>query len=88
MMHEAHRIEATIAARFLVGRDCHGTWVVRDRLGRVGGLFANESAALHFAAEEAGHDPRQVRRIPEGTLPDLHADFAKTSRRGPIPVDK
>ena len=31
--------------RFTVGRDPHGGWVVEDRLGRVGGLFASEEAA-------------------------------------------
>ncbi|SIR24801.1 hypothetical protein SAMN05880582_108149 [Rhizobium sp. RU20A] len=39
-------------ARFTVGQDHHGWWVVRDEAGLVGGLFCNEEAAIHFAHEE------------------------------------
>lgn len=47
-------------ARFTVGRDHHGWWVVHDRLDRIGGYFVSEDAAQHFAAEEAGHDVSAV----------------------------
>lgn len=47
--------------RFTVGRDHHGWWVVEDRLGRVGGLFASEDAAMHYALEESNRDRRAVR---------------------------
>lgn len=47
-------------ARFTIGRDQHGWWVVHDRLDRVGGYFLNEDAARHFAVEEAGHDASAV----------------------------
>lgn len=46
--------------RFTVGRDHHGCWIVRDRLDRVGGLFASEDAARHFAFGEADHDASQI----------------------------
>lgn len=46
--------------RFTVGRDNEGRWIVRDRLDRVGGLFASEHAARHFAFEEADHDTTQI----------------------------
>lgn len=38
--------------RLTIGRDSHGWWVVRDRLDKVGGVFASETAARHFAFEE------------------------------------
>lgn len=47
-------------ARFTIGRDHHGWWVVHDRLERVGGYFLNEDAALHFAVEESGRDASAV----------------------------
>ncbi|MDX3930060.1 MAG: hypothetical protein QHC90_30300 [Shinella sp.] len=59
------------SARFTVGRDHHGWWVVQDRLRRIGGLFANEDAALHFAAGESDHNPAEVCRAPEGVCVEL-----------------
>jgi hypothetical protein len=47
--------------RFTVGRDHHGWWVVEDRLGRVGGIFANEDAAMHYALAESNRDRKAVR---------------------------
>jgi hypothetical protein len=58
----------TATPRFTVGRDHHGWWVVEDRLDRVGGLFASEAAALHFAQEESNRDPSAVCRAPMGKL--------------------
>lgn len=49
-------------ARFTIGRDHSGRWVVEDRDGLVGGVFISEHAALHFAADECGHDPEQICR--------------------------
>ena len=57
--------------RFTVGRDHHGWWVVQDRLGKVGGLFASEDAALHFAAGECGRNPAAICRSPEGLTFEL-----------------
>ena len=39
-------------ARFIIGLDEHGCWVVNDRMGLVGGLFVSQDAAMHFAAEQ------------------------------------
>ena len=39
----------------LVGVDSTGNWIVRDFLGRHGGLFVSRSAALHYARLEFGH---------------------------------
>ncbi|WP_052201493.1 hypothetical protein [Ensifer sp. ZNC0028] len=65
-------------ARFVVGRDRHGWWVVSDRKGLVGGLFSNESAAIHFAVEASDRHPEEVCRAPEGAAIDLD-----TFSRGP-----
>lgn len=61
-MGTLHSPQWNNAARFTIGRDHHGWWVVNDRLGRTGGLFATEEAAMHFAYGEAGHDTRKICR--------------------------
>jgi len=58
-------------ARFTIGRDRLGAWIVQDRQGLVGGLFASEAAALHFAAEECNHDPADICHAPEGSVLDF-----------------
>lgn len=56
-----HRPPAAIEPpRFTVGRDHHGWWVVEDRLGRVGGIFVTEDAAMHYALEESNRDRNAV----------------------------
>jgi hypothetical protein len=52
--------QMSACARFTIGRDHHGWWVVRDRLDRVGGYFVSEEAARHFAAAEADHNPSEI----------------------------
>ena len=64
--------------RFTVGCDHHGWWVLHDRLGRVGGLFASEAAALHFADEESNHDARAVYRAPAGKCVEFDGMTAPT----------
>ncbi len=51
---------STSSSRFTVGRDARGQWVVCDRLGLVGGLFADRASALHFALVESDHCPGAV----------------------------
>ncbi|RDL50073.1 hypothetical protein BLJAPNOD_01188 [Ensifer sp. M14] len=69
-------------ARFVVGRDNHGWWVVSDRKGLVGGLFTNEAAAIHFAVEASDRHPEDVCRAPDGAAIDLGAFASRpTSRR-------
>jgi len=36
-------------ARFTIGQDRRGQWVVYDRLGLTGGLFTDRETALRFA---------------------------------------
>ncbi|MGY5811877.1 hypothetical protein ACXHXG_29765 [Rhizobium sp. LEGMi198b] len=67
----AHIAASPAPARFTVGRDRRGTWIVQDRQGLVGGLFTNEAAALHFAAEECNHNPADICLAPEGSVLDL-----------------
>ncbi|HBF29887.1 hypothetical protein [Rhizobium sp.] len=57
--------------RFTIGRDHHGWWVVHDRAGRVGGLFATEDAALHFAAAECNHHMNEICRAPASITVEL-----------------
>jgi hypothetical protein len=57
---------------YLVGKNSHGEWVVRDQSGLRGGLFVNRTEALKFAMFENGHRPQAVIMVP-GTL---ELDFA------------
>lgn len=50
------------SARFIIGKDRNGRWVVQDRKGLVGGVFISEQAARHFAADECDHHPGQICR--------------------------
>jgi len=56
------------SARFTVGRDRSGRWIVHDREGLVGGLFINEAAALHFAAGECNCPSADVHRAAAGMV--------------------
>ena len=72
-----------VTARFTVGRDHHGWWVVQDRLGCIGGLFANEQAALHFASDASERHPETVARAPDGMLVEpFEADGTKSPVQG------
>ena len=66
----ASKLAAT-QPRFTIGRDRRGTWIVQDRQGLVGGLFANEAAALHFAVEESNYNPADICRAPDGSVLDF-----------------
>ncbi|WP_349958029.1 hypothetical protein [Rhizobium sp. ZPR3] len=74
----AHSQLSPAPARFIIGRDRRGSWIVQDRQGLVGGLFRNEAAALHFAAEECNHNPADICLAPEGAILDLDG-FAPAS---------
>lgn len=60
-----------VSARFIVGRDRMGRWMVNDREGKIGGMFLTEAAALRFARTEAGRDPMLVCKASEGTILEL-----------------
>ena len=51
---------------FLVGKDSHGRWVVRDEAGLCGGLFVDRAQAVKFAMFENGHRPQAVIMVPGG----------------------
>ncbi|QRM55214.1 hypothetical protein [Sinorhizobium sp. BG8] len=72
------------AARFTIGRDDHGWWVVNDRLGRVGGLFVSEDAALHFAAAECGRNPTEISRAPQGVIVEFGGFSRPASTAGTL----
>ncbi|MGY5777174.1 hypothetical protein [Rhizobium sp. LEGMi135b] len=71
LRRSAHSLLSPAPARFIIGRDRRGSWIVQDRQGLVGGLFRNEAAALHFAAEECNHNPADICLAPEGAILDL-----------------
>ena len=52
------------ASTFLVGRNSHGEWVVRDRHGLRGGLFVNRAEALKYAMFENGRRSQAVIMVP------------------------
>ncbi|RXT27140.1 hypothetical protein B5P46_12140 [Rhizobium leguminosarum] len=64
------------SARFTVGRDRSGRWIVHDRDGLVGGLFINEAAALHFAAGECTCPSAEIHRAAAGMVLEF-APFAR-----------
>ena len=49
---------------FMIGRDSHGNWVVRDQAGLRGGLFIDRTEALRFALLENGRRPQAVLMVP------------------------
>jgi hypothetical protein len=73
------RAPGTVPARFVVGRDEHGGWIVQDRQGLVGGLFANEAAAMHFASEECNHNPADVCRAADDVVLEFDCLGAATA---------
>ncbi|OWV97218.1 hypothetical protein [Rhizobium sp. R693] len=63
-----YKIIVGLPARFTIGRNSKGRWVVLDRDGRIGGLFTTESAALHFASEGCNGNHLEIRRAPDGEI--------------------
>lgn len=55
-----HTSKLSANCRFLVGRNLGGDWVVCDRKKQVGGIFANQDSAIHFAESETNHEPGSV----------------------------
>lgn len=66
-------------SRFTVGRDRTGHWVVADRTGLVGGVFADRSSAVHFALAECNDNPGDVSAAPDGVVLTLDAVFRRTA---------
>jgi hypothetical protein len=64
---------------FLVGKDSHGQWVVRDQGGGRGGFFIGRTEALKYAMFENGNRPEAVIMVP-GVL---ELDMSAKSPPGP-----
>ena len=60
--------------RLIVGQDCHGRWVVSDRLGLCGGWFVGRAEAIRYAMFEAGGAPRAVLLAPGVVVSDVSLD--------------
>jgi hypothetical protein len=58
---------------FLIGRNSHGQWVVKDPSGLQGGLFVDRVHALKYAMSENGHRPRAVIMVPDVLELDMTA---------------
>jgi len=69
--------------RLLVGQDCHGRWVVRDRLGQCGGWFVDRAEAMRYAMFETGGAPRAVLLTPGLVESDVSLDDDKRRARSP-----
>ena len=65
--------------RFTVGRDATGHWIVADVMGLCGGIFANRSAAVHYALAECNYNPGDVCAAPEGQVLSLDVIFEAAS---------
>jgi hypothetical protein len=49
---------------FLIGKNSHGNWVVRDPSGLHGGFFIDRVHALKYAMSENGNRSRAVIMVP------------------------
>ncbi|MCX5579922.1 hypothetical protein [Kaistia terrae] len=76
---------STLSSRFTVGRDAEGQWVVCDRLGLVGGLFADRASAVHFALVESDHCPGAVCCAAEDEVLRFSVVFEAPSAAKPAP---
>lgn len=50
--------------RFVVGRDREGHWITRDEQGLAGGVFADRTSAIRFAAMESRYRAGAIRIAP------------------------
>jgi hypothetical protein len=58
----------------IVGQDCHGRWVVRDRLSLCGGWFVDRAEAIRYAMFETGGASRAVLLAPGVVESDVSLD--------------
>jgi hypothetical protein len=63
-----------LSPRLTVGQDCHGRWVVRDRLGLCGGWFVARAEAIRYAMFESGGAPRAILLAPGVVELDVSLD--------------
>ena len=59
-----------------IGKDRRGNWVVQERCGLFGGLFANRVDAVRYALFENGHHPEAVIELPTMIELDMTSRFA------------
>ena len=64
-------------ARFEIGHDRQGRWLVHDSLGLVGGLFCDRTSAIKFAMEVCERHREQIHCLPDAVILDTNAIFAK-----------
>jgi hypothetical protein len=69
------------SGRFTVGRDAEGNWIVQDRMGLVGGLFADRESAVHFALVESDRVPGAVCCAPDDQIMRMGAIFEPIQRQ-------
>jgi len=74
MQRELALEKASKSPCLFVGQDRCGRWVVRDRRGLCGGLFATRTAAIHFAMFERPPTPQSVMMAPDGLELDVNLD--------------
>jgi hypothetical protein len=65
---------------FMIGRNSHGNWVVRDQAGLRGGLFIDRAEALRFALFENGRRPQAVLMVPRILELDLDQTTSTATR--------
>ena len=84
-MTEARKAEPPALFRrpiFMIGRDRHGNWVVRDQKGTSGGLFVSREAALRYVRSESGYRPRALVVVSGNFELDIASKRATTPDRG------
>lgn len=51
---------------FLLGRNSHGAWVLRDTTGRRAGLFRSRDAAIKYACDESSNGDFAILHVAVG----------------------
>jgi uncharacterized protein RhaS with RHS repeats len=68
------KVRPRSSPRLVVGQDCHGRWIVRDRLGLSGGWFVDRAEAIRYAMFDTGGAPRAVLLAPGVVESDVSLD--------------
>ena len=75
---------------FMIGQDSRGSWVVAEKDGMRGGLFADQAQALRYIRSENGNRPYAFVTVtgvfeltiarPSAVVPQFAADAARERR--------
>ena len=65
---------------FLVGKDSHGHWVVKDQKGLRGGIFVDRAQALKYAMHEIADRMQAVIMVPGILELDMSGSAPATAR--------